>query len=236
MEWECAPNHIKNDRPHKNITAAREVIGLLQHFKILTILPDDSFFMACLLFPKLVEHGGETGPPPFLFGFKIGCIPFGVFPGLFIELMQQDWEIFGEQFRNQVQLISPDGAETTLTAHPQFIQVCVHDATAACAEVCFDVRSSIVSAIRSVLDLYDHTKGMEISQGFYCPRGEFATPHFAYCPGITKRERKVFKRMICAKSEKSHNIEARNLVWCEKVQISCNASLLHSGIYESINS
>ena len=87
---------------------------------------------------------------------------------------------------------------------------CLDDATPDLNEVCSEVRSSIVSAVRCVLDLYDHTKGMEIRQGFYCPCRKVTVPHFSYCPSVSKKGRKATEKMKCTKSRKGTRLSRNN--------------------------
>ena len=202
-------------QPSSSLIMNEHIIELLKHFKILTKLHYDdriAYFMPCLLQPnKSCELSCEAlqtlCPPPLLVRFDGNYIPIGIFSALAVKLSQSSWEPDrDERYRNHI-LFHTDGVfPVELIVHPAYLEFRIRIANYEeeepdeIHEFCMDVCKTVVSTLKSILGLHEHTKKAKFQLGFYCP-GSFQDdrqPHFCGClPRLNYSNPKSF---VCSKS------------------------------------
>ena len=227
-------------QPSSSLIMNEHIIELLKHFKILTKLHYDdriAYFMPCLLQPnKSCELSCEAlqtlCPPPLLVRFDGNYIPIGIFSALAVKLSQSSWEPDrDERYRNHI-LFHTDGVfPVELIVHPAYLEFRIRIANYEeeepdeIHEFCMDVCKTVVSTLKSILGLHEHTKKAGFQLGFYCP-GSFQDdrqPHFCGClPRLNYTNPTSF---VCSKSPRCQDqcrLPPECTIWFDCWKVCCN--------------
>ena len=229
-----------SSQPSSSLLTNEHIVELLKHLKILTEFHSDEkivYFMPCILqpdnSPDLYCKALQTlCPPPLLVRFDGNYIPIGIFSALVVKLSQSSWEPDREtRYRNHI-LFHTDGVfPVELIVHPAYLDFRIRIANyeeeepKEIHEFCMDVCKTVVSALKSILGLHEHTKKTKFQLGFYCP-GSFQDdghPHFCGClPRLNYSNPKSF---VCSKSPRCQDqcrLPLQCTIWFDCWKVCCN--------------
>ena len=230
--------HIGTHRSNSLLTN-EHIIELLKHFKILTEFSSDDevvYFMPCLLQPDnslrlSCEALQALYPPPLLVRFDGNYIPLGVFSALVVKLSQSSWEPDRDiRYRNHI-LFQTDGVfPVELIVHPAYLEFQIKIANHSDEEpneihkFCMEVCKTVVDALKSILDLHEHTTKTKFQLGFYCP-GSFqpdGQPHFCGC--LPHQNHINPKTFVCSKSPRCQDqcrLPHECTIWFDYWKVCC---------------
>lgn len=164
-----------------------KLVKLLEHLSVLTPIAASSnrqnctYFMPCVLkcarVSELSVLTTSTDPASLLLRYDCGYVPVGVFPSMITNLVSQKlegWEMIEDGLRkNKVQfLVGEDYDTLTLISHPQYFEFVV--SRSKCFQtptrfLCAQIRSVIVSTLKTVTSRMNYKFNMQYKFGFQCP-------------------------------------------------------------------
>ena len=220
-------------QPSSSLLTTEHILNLLKHFKILTELPSDDgviYFMPCLLKPdnslQLSCAALQTlCPPPLLVRFDGNYIPVGVFSALVVKLSQGSWEPDRDsRYRNHILFHTGGLSSVELIVYTAYLEFRIKMANYKGEEpeeihqFCMEVRLKVVSTLKTILGLHEHTKKTKFQLGFYCP-GSFqgnGEPHFCGC--LLSQNHINPKSFLCSKSPRCQDecrLPHECIIWFE---------------------
>ena len=228
-------------QPSTSLLTNQHILELLKHFKILTELSDGAYFMPCLLQPDYsLELSREVlqslHAPPLLICFDGNYVPIGVFSALVVKFSQSSWEPDPDvRYHNHISFFTDGLSSVELMIYPSYLEFRIPIANHTEEEpkeihqFCVEVRRTVVSTLKDVLDLHEHTKTVGFQLGFYCP-GSFQAeqPHFGGC--IPRHNHTNPKNLLCSKSPRCQGqcrLPRDCTIWFDYRKVTCS---LHSVI------
>ena len=130
-----------------------------------------------------------------------------MFSALVVKLSQSSWEPDQDsRYRNHITFHTDGVFPVELLVHPAYLEFRIRIADYSeenpeeVHQFCMKVCKTVVDKIKSVLDLYEHTKMTKFQLGFYC-LGSFQAdgqPHFSGC--LPRQNYTNPKSFLCSKS------------------------------------
>ena len=220
-------------QPSNSLLTNEHITELLRHFKILTKLRNNSYFMPCLLHPdnslqlscKALQ---ALYPPPLLVCFDGNYIPIGVFSALVVKLSQSSWEPdLDIRYRNRILFHILGVYSVELIVHPAYLEFrftisSSKEELEETHQFCMEVCKTVVDTLKSILDLHKHTKEVKFQLGFYCPGSFLADgqPHFCGC--LPRKNHVNPKSYVCSKSPRCQDqchLPHKCTIWFENWKV-----------------
>jgi len=189
--------------------------------------PDTSVELSCELLQTLRI-------PPLLVRFDGSYIPIGVFSALVVKLSQGPWDPHqSTRYRNHILFKTGGISSVELIVYLAYLEFRITNANQeepkVIHEFCIRVRETVVETLKSVLELYEHTRKATFQLGFYCP-GSFlpdGQPHFCGC--LPRQNHFDPKSFDCSKSPCCQNqcrICDKYTIWFEYWKVCCIIKLI----------
>ena len=225
------------------------IIELLKHYKILTELNSGGkmfYFMPCLLQPdNSLQFSCEALQalclPPLLVRFDGNYIPVGVFSALVVKLSLGSWEPDRDsRYRNHILFYTGGLSSVELIVYPAYLEFRITIANYKGEEpeeihqFCMEVRLKVVSTLKAILGLHEHTRKTKFQLGFYCP-GSFqgdGEPHFCGC--LLSQNHINPKSFLCSKSPRCQDecrLPHECTVWFEYWKV---CSRIHIAVFSLV--
>ena len=224
------------------------VIELLKHYKILTELCSGGemfCFMPCLLQPNnslqlSCEALKALCIPPLLVRFDGSYIPVGVFSALVVKLSQSSWEPDrNSRYRNHILFHTGGLSSVELIVYPAYLEFRITitnyngEELEEIHQFCMEVRLKVVSTLKAILGLHEHTRKMNFQLGFYCP-GSFkdgGEPHFCGC--LLSQNHINPKSFVCSRSPRCQDecyLPHECTIWFEYWKV-CSRLHIAAGVF-----
>ena len=198
--------------------------------------PDNSLQLSCEALKALCI-------PPLLVRFDGSYIPVGVFSALVVKLSQSSWEPDrNSRYRNHILFHTGGLSSVELIVYPAYLEFRITitnyngEELEEIHQFCMEVRLKVVSTLKAILGLHEHTRKMNFQLGFYCP-GNFkdgGEPHFCGC--LLSQNHINPKSFVCSRSPRCQDecrLPHECTIWFEYWKV-CSRLHIAAGFFSSI--
>ena len=198
--------------------------------------PDNSLQLSCELLQALCI-------PPLLVRFDGNYIPVGVFSALVVKLSQSSWEPDrNSRYRNHILFHTGGLSSVELIVYPAYLEFRIRIANYKEEELeeihqfCMEVRLKVVSTLKAILGLNEHTRKMNFQLGFYCPGSskDGGEPHFCGC--LLSQNHINPKSFVCSRSpccQDECRLPHECTIWFEYWKV-CSRLHIAAGVFSSV--